>query len=296
MNSILCIVNPVSGLKKSLKSYHDIEHKIKEAGFSPELLVTEYSGHAMDFLSKVKPNQFNRIFIFGGDGTVNEVINGLYRADLLNDTPIGVIPTGSGNSVMHDIDCLDYVDAVDRALQNNIQLMDVNKVVFDDEVRLSVSIIGWGMFSYANLLAEQLRFLGTIRYDVASIIKLMQRSFYNAKVTIDSETFDIECAFIVGCNSIHTGKGMKAAPNGGFFDSVMDIFIVKNDVSRMQLMNIFLKVFKGEHIHLPYVHMKKATFLKIDALGESLFNLDGDLIKSSKVTTEVIPKAIKLLV
>ena len=296
MNSILCIVNPVSGLKKSLKSYHDIEHKIKEAGFSPELLVTEYSGHAMDFLSKIKPNQFNRVFIFGGDGTVNEVINGLYRADLLNDTPIGVIPTGSGNSVMHDIDCLDYVDAVDRALQNNIQLMDVNKVVFDDEVRLSVSIIGWGMFSYANLLAEQLRFLGTIRYDVASIIKLMQRSFYNAKVTIDSETFDIECAFIVGCNSIHTGKGMKAAPNGGFFDSVMDIFIVKNDVSRMQLMNIFLKVFKGEHIHLPYVHMKKATFLKIDALGESLFNLDGDLIKSSKVTTEVIPKAIKLLV
>ena len=296
MNSILCIVNPVSGLKKSLKSYHDIEHKIKEAGFSPELLVTEYSGHAMDFLSKAKPNQFNRVFIFGGDGTVNEVINGLYRADLLNDTPIGVIPTGSGNSVMHDIDCLDYVDAVDRALQNNIQLMDVNKVVSDDEVRLSVSIIGWGMFSYANLLAEQLRFLGTIRYDVASIIKLMQRSFYNAKVTIDSETFDIECAFIVGCNSIHTGKGMKAAPNGGFFDSVMDIFIVKNDVSRMQLMNIFLKVFKGEHIHLPYVHMKKATSLKIDALGESLFNLDGDLIKSSKVTTEVIPKAIKLLV
>ena len=296
MNSILCIVNPVSGLKKSLKSYHDIEHKIKEAGFSPELLVTEYSGHAMDFLSKAKPNQFNRVFIFGGDGTVNEVINGLYRADLLNDTPIGVIPTGSGNSVMHDIDCLDYVDAVDRALQDNIQLMDVNKVVFDNEVRLSVSIIGWGMFSYANLLAEQLRFLGTIRYDVASIIKLMQRSFYNAKVTIDSETFDIECAFIVGCNSIHTGKGMKAAPNGGFFDSVMDIFIVKNDVSRMQLMNIFLKVFKGEHIHLPYVHMKKATSLKIDALGESLFNLDGDLIKSSKVTTEVIPKAIKLLV
>ena len=296
MNSILCIVNPVSGLKKSLKSYHDIEHKIKEAGFSPELLVTEYSGHAMDFLSKIKPNQFNRVFIFGGDGTVNEVINGLYRADLLNDTPIGVIPTGSGNSVMHDIDCLDYVDAVDRALQDNIQLMDVNKVVFDNEVRLSVSIIGWGMFSYANLLAEQLRFLGTIRYDVASIIKLMQRSFYNAKVTIDSESFDIKCAFIVGCNSIHTGKGMKAAPNGGFFDSVMDIFIVKNDVSRMQLMNIFLKVFKGEHIHLPYVHMKKATYLKIDALGESLFNLDGDLIKSSKVTTEVIPKAIKLLV
>ncbi len=296
MNSILCIVNPVSGLKKSLKSYHNIENKIKESGFSPELFVTEHSGHAMDFLSKIKRNQFNRVFIFGGDGTVNEVINGLYRADLLNDIPIAVIPTGSGNSVMHDIDCLDYVDAVNRALEDNIQLMDVNKVIFDNEVRLSVSIIGWGMFSYANLLAEQLRFLGTIRYDVSSIIKLMQRSFYDAQVTIDGKTFDIGCAFIVGCNSVHTGKGMKAAPNGGFFDNVMDIFIVKNDVSRMQLMNIFLKVFKGEHIDLPYVHMQKATSLKIDALGDSLFNLDGDLIESSKVSVEVVPKLIKLLV
>ena len=125
---------------------------------------------------------------------------------------------------------------------------------------------------------------------------LLEKKIHKAEIEVDGDKKSLECAFIVGCNSIHTGKGMKAAPNGGFFDSVMDIFIVKNDVSRMQLMNIFLKVFKGEHIHLPYVHMKKATSLKIDALGESLFNLDGDLIKSSKVTTEVIPKAIKLLV
>ncbi|MEE2632156.1 MAG: hypothetical protein VX826_00300, partial [Candidatus Neomarinimicrobiota bacterium] len=159
-----------------------------------------------------------------------------------------------------------------------------------------ISIIGWGMFSYGNLLAEKLRFLGTIRYDVASIIKLLQRSFYDAKMTINNNTSDISCAFIVGCNSIHTGKGMKAAPNGGFFDGVIDILIVKNDVNRLQLINLFSKVFKGEHIHLPYVHIEKAKSFKIDALGESLFNLDGDLVKSSKISTEVIPKAIKLLV
>ena len=123
-----------------------------------------------------------------------------------------------------------------------------------------------------------------------------KKKFLTFTLNKTGKTFDIECAFIVGCNSIHTGKGMKAAPNGGFFDNVMDIFIVKNDVSRMQLMNIFLKVFKGEHIDLPYVHMQKATSLKIDALGDSLFNLDGDLIESSKVSVEVIPKAIKLLV
>ena len=296
MKSILCIVNPVSGLEKSLKVYYEVEKKIVNAGFFPKLFTTSYAGHATEYVSTLKPNEFDRVLVFGGDGTVNETVNGLYQADLLTHFPLGIIPTGSGNSVMHDIDCLDYHDAIDRALENNIQLMDVNKVIFDDGVRLSISIIGWGMFSYGNLLAEKLRFLGTIRYDVASIIKLLQRSFYDAKMTINNTTFDISCAFIVGCNSMHTGKGMKAAPNGGFFDGVIDILIVKNDVNRFQLINLFSKVFSGEHVQLPYVHIEKAKSFTIDALGESLFNLDGDLVKSSKISTEVIPKAIKLLV
>ena len=95
---------------------------------------------------------------------------------------------------------------------------------------------------------------------------------------------------------MYTGKGMKAAPDGGFFDGVIDILIVKNDVNRFQLINLFSKVFSGEHVRLPYVHIEKAKSFTIDALGESLFNLDGDLVKSSKISTEVIPKAIKLLV
>ena len=68
---------------------------------------------------------------------------------------------------------------------------------------------------------------------------------------------------------MYTGKGMKAAPNGGFFDGVIDILIVKNDVNRFQLINLFSKVFSGEHVQLPYVHIEKAKSFTIDALGES---------------------------
>ena len=150
MKNVLCIVNPVSGLKKSLKVYSEVKNLIESHGFTPQLLKTEYAGHAKKVISELQPNDFNRILIFGGDGTVNEVINGLYQSDLCSLFPIGIIPTGSGNSIVHDMGYLDYHIAIERALSDNIRLMDVNKAVFDNEVRLSVSVIGWGMFSFGN--------------------------------------------------------------------------------------------------------------------------------------------------
>jgi len=296
MKNVLCIINPVSGLKKSLKVYYEVKSVIESHGFTPQLLETEYAGHAKKIVSELKSDQFNRILIFGGDGTVNEVVNGLYQSDLCSFFPIGIIPTGSGNSIVHDIDYLDYNIAIKRALSDNIRLMDVNKAIFDNEVRLSVSVIGWGMFSFGNVLADKLRFLGTIRYDIASVIKLLEKTLYKASISIDGKTSDISCAFMVGCNSIHTGKGMKIAPSGGFYDEMMDMVIVKDDVSRLQLISIFKKVYTGEHADLPYVHMSQIKSFSIDALKDSYFNVDGETIKSRKVSAQILPKTIKLLV
>ena len=296
MKNILCIINPVSGLKKSLKVYYEVENTIKKHGFIPKLLETKYAGHARKFVSELQSDQFDRILIFGGDGTVNEVVNGLYQSDLCSLFPIGIIPTGSGNSVVHDMGYLDYHIAIERALSDNIRLMDVNKAVFDNEVRLSVSVIGWGMFSFGNVLAEKLRFLGTIRYDIASIIKLLEKAIYKAKISIDDKSSDISCAFMVGCNSMYTGKGMKIAPLGGFYDDMIDMVVVKDDVSRLQLTTIFKKVYTGDHINLPYVQTSQVRSFSIDALKDSYFNVDGETIKSRKVSVEILPKTIKLLV
>ena len=69
MKSILCIVNPVSGLEKSLKVYYEVEKKIVNAGFAPKLFTTSYAGHATEYVSTLKPNEFDRVLVFGGDGT-----------------------------------------------------------------------------------------------------------------------------------------------------------------------------------------------------------------------------------
>ena len=63
MKSILCIVNRVSGLEKSLKVYYEVEKKIVNAGFSPKLFTTNYAGHATEYISTLKPNEFDTLNI-----------------------------------------------------------------------------------------------------------------------------------------------------------------------------------------------------------------------------------------
>jgi|TARA_B100001093_G_scaffold495391_1_gene539842 YegS/Rv2252/BmrU family lipid kinase len=296
MKKVCCIVNPVSGLKKSLKVYYEAKNHFEESKFNTSLFVSKYPNHIKEYISKIDKNMFDRIVIFGGDGTINEVVNGLYDSNNLQSFKIGVIPTGSGNSVAHDTDLLDVKVAIQKSVGSNVMKMDVNQVDFDSFTRLSVSVLGWGMFSFGNIRAEKLRILGPIRYDVASIITLLEKKIHKAEIVIEGVPKLLECAFIVGCNSKHTGKGMIVAPKGGFSDKKIDLITVGKDVSRFQVFDIFQKVYKGTHIDLPYVENIQVDSFKIDPGQKSFYNIDGDIVESQKASVRVIPEAINLLI
>ena len=296
MKKVCCIVNPVSGLKKSLKVYYEAKNHFEESKFNTSLFVSKYPNHIKEYVSKIDKNLFDRIVIFGGDGTINEVVNGLYDSNNLQSFKIGVIPTGSGNSVAHDTNLLDVKVAIQKSVGSNVMKMDVNQVDFDSFTRLSVSVLGWGMFSFGNIRAEKLRILGPIRYDVASIITLLEKKIHKAEIVIEGVPKLLECAFIVGCNSKHTGKGMIVAPKGGFSDKKIDLITVGKDVSRFQVFDIFQKVYKGTHIDLPYVENIQVDSFKIDPGQKSFYNIDGDIVESQKASVRVIPEAINLLI
>ena len=296
MKKICCIVNPVSGLKKSLKVYYEAKNYFEKSNFNTSLFVSEYPNHIKDYVSKIDKNSFDRLIVFGGDGTINEVVNGLLDSNNLQNFKLGIVPTGSGNSVAHDTGLLDIEDAIQKCVGDVTMKMDVNLVDFDSFSRLSVSVLGWGMFSYGNIRAEKLRLLGPIRYDVASIITLIEKKIHKAEIQVDGEHRVLECAFIVGCNSKHTGKGMIVAPKGGFSDKKIDLITVGKSVNRFQVFEVFQKVYKGTHIDLPFVENIKVDSFSIDPGEMSYFNIDGDIVKSQKASVRVVPEAINLLI
>ena len=296
MKKVCCIVNPVSGLKKSLKVFYEAKESFISAHFDITLFVSEYPNHIKEFTSKMNKNSFDRIIIFGGDGAINEVVNGLYYSKKLHEFEIGIIPTGSGNSIAHDINALDLDVAIRKCTGDNIMKMDVNEVDFDDFSQLSISILGWGMFSFGNIRAEKLRFLGPIRYDIASIVTLLEKKMHKADITIDGVNQSLTCAFIVGCNSVYTGKGMMVAPNGGFFDKKIELVTLQDNVTRLQIADVFKRVYKGTHIELPFVKTVQVDNFSINPSKSSFYNIDGDIVNSKNAFVKVIPEAISLLI
>ena len=296
MKKICCIVNPKSGLKKSLKVYNEAKNYFETSNFRSSLFVSEYPNHIKDYVSKIDKNTFDRLIIFGGDGTINEVVNGLENSNNLQSFKLGIVPTGSGNSVAHDTGLLDVDDAIHKCVGDVSMKMDVNQVDFDSFSRLSVSVLGWGMFSFGSIRAEKLRLLGPIRYDVASIITLLENKIHKAEIQVDGEHKMLECAFIVGCNSKHTGKGMIVAPKGGFADKKIDLITVGKNVNRFQVFEVFQKVYKGTHIDLPFVENIKVDSFSIDPGEMSFYNIDGDIVESQKASVRVVPEAINLLI
>ena len=118
----ILIVNPFSGKKQGLKILEKIQPLFIESDIEIDIIKTDYSGHSENIAREFDITKYNGLLIIGGDGTFHEVINGLLNRSDQKKIPIGIIPAGSGNSFMHDLDLVDPVKAVNLIISNDTDL------------------------------------------------------------------------------------------------------------------------------------------------------------------------------
>ena len=147
--------------------------------------------------AKKGSNSLNDIIVsVGGDGTFCEVITGLMlRSDSAYKTvPVALVPAGSGNSQANDMEIMDYMNAIERIVSGRLRKMDIGKVSFtlDDklETRYSHNLVGWGLGVDSNLLAEKMRFLGPLRYDLGALMSIIRGRVRKARCYIDGHLID----------------------------------------------------------------------------------------------------------
>ena len=295
MNALI-ITNPKSGVGKSKKILDSIViPKLEFNKINYKCLLTKYQFHATKLVESEQLNDFDLILVLGGDGTMHEVVNGmLNRNDKIN-IPIGLLPTGSGNSLLRDRGNTDIIESLNLILQNNISSIDILKINTPKQIFYSINLMGWGMVNDINILAEKMRWMGPIRYNVSSIIEIFRYSPRYAEIEIDSKIYNDKYAFIIACNTIHIGKGMKMAPHARLDDGKMDLIIIKNNFNRIKLLKMFPTLFTGNHINDPLVEYRQAKSLKLTPNTNTILNIDGEMIGETPITIEVVPGIIKLL-
>ena len=295
MSRYYITVNPQGGTKKGSRILEKVLPIFEGSNAEVKILETEYAGHARDIAQEIDLTGYDGFCCIGGDGTLHEVINGLMRRNDGQKIPIGLITGGTGNSFMHDLNCLDPVEAARRIVRGQRRQIDILHCDADGVIYYSFNIVGWGIPTDANHLAEKLRWLGTSRYDIAAIIEVIRDRKRFGRIEIEGNNIAADFAFVIGCNTIHTGKGMKMAPLARLNDGLLDLIIVKK-VGRLKLLRLFPKVFSGNHISDPVVDYRQVSEFSIFPEVQNTLNIDGEMLGNTPVHVKVLEKEIEVLV
>ena len=121
---------------------------------------SEIAGIRVEESGQSLPETIDVGIVVGGDGTMHELINGMMTRTDGRKLPIGLITGGTGNSFMHDMDCLDPVNAAKRIVTDRRRSIDIFRCEADGTIYYGFNIVGWGIPTDANNLAEKLRWMG----------------------------------------------------------------------------------------------------------------------------------------
>ncbi|WP_242084899.1 diacylglycerol/lipid kinase family protein [Aestuariivivens sediminis] len=297
MKRILFIVN---GAKKQSKKLRTILAFFSNHTFfsKVEVVITRYSGHAT-IITKENVSTFDYIIAVGGDGTLNEVINGI---DLSSKVITGLLPYGTGNDfsrgqeLQFDAHFLfnliknDSYKSIDLGLVKGLDKKTVLTKRF-----VNIADIGLGGFVTQAILKQNTRFIsGKVKYALAILRGMIQYSKPELKVDGDY-MFNGKILTLAICNGPYFGYGLCIAPKANIHSNTLNITSIGN-VSLLDYFKNLGRIKRGEMIKHPEVHYD--TVRSIDVYHNDRpcpIEIDGEFIGYTPVRIQILPQKLKFL-
>jgi sphingosine kinase len=285
------VVNPQGGLRRGLAVLEQVQARFAAAGAMLDVHVSQHRGHAAELARTLDLRGYDGFCLIGGDGTIHEVANGLLQRGESVAIPLGLIPGGTGNSVLLHLGCTTQQDATERILAGATQRVDVARLTCGGQTVYCLNIVGWGAVVDINRTAERWRWLGQPRYSLATLWHILWPRRRRACLVLDGEAVEDEFLFVLGCNTKFTGKAMHVAPRADLADGKIDVVFVRR-ASRSQMLQLFRGVSDGSFVTLPSVEYRQVRSFRIETELPELLNLDGELKSCSPVSVDMVPGAL----
>jgi len=225
----------------------------------------------------------------GGDGTLNEVANGVVGTNAL----LGILPLGTGNDFARDLglgtDLSASVEALCFGAPRPIDLGKCNE-------RWFLNIAGCGFDAIvAQRVNHGFRFLrGTAAYIAAVAQSLIGLRAAEMRLTLDEETIEVRALMCSVCNTTCYGGGMKIAPDAKIDDGWFDICII-SDAGRWEFLRTFPRVYKGTHTTHPKVRIIRARNVTIKSDRPLPLLIDGEVLGTTPVAFTLFPHALRIM-
>ncbi|MBC8192449.1 MAG: diacylglycerol kinase family lipid kinase [Candidatus Marinimicrobia bacterium] len=290
----LIIFNPWAGHGHAGKILPQIEAYLHEIDFDYDILITEHQGHGVDLTRDADFSQYGGVIAAGGDGTLYEVINGYYRNDSPVRIPIGVLPVGTGNAFVRDMDLHhhDWKPALDIIKTGATRKFDVGHFTTEGKTYYYLNILGLGLVADIGATALKMKALGNISYTLGSLYHILKLKPFKIKMEIDDQVIERENVFVEISNTRYTANFLMA-PAAKTDDGLLDVTIL-GPKSRIGLIRSFPKIITGEHIHMKEVECFQASHIRIETNIPKILTPDGELMGSTPLEVDCLKQAIEV--
>ena len=303
MTRYYVILNPIAGKGNGTRVRPQIVRNLSELGLEFTLVETEEPGHATTLAKAAAAQGYDVIVAAGGDGTANEVLNGIMELhDKGKKMPLmGVLPVGRGNDFAYGMGIPVDVDESCHLLANNPQVkIDIGRVkseLYPNGLYFGNGV-GMGFDAVVGFVAAKMRISGIMSYLVAAI-KTMFIYFHAPKIELqlDEKTITFKALMVSIMNGRRMGGSFMMAPDSKYDDGVFNLCIVQ-EVPRKDLVPIMGMIMKGTQMTHPKVTSAQAKKIRITAVEGTLpAHADGVTLceEGHEITIEILPKALTII-
>jgi diacylglycerol kinase (ATP) len=296
--SAIFLVNPASANGATAKRWPMLRARAAELGLEGDELLSARPGHLID-LARGVAGDGRLLVVVGGDGTLNEVANGVVGTD----AEIAVIPNGTGQDFgrTHGIPTK-FDDAVRVALTGEVGALDVGRATFrgldgNEATRIFANVGSVGMSGAvarrANGMSKALGGRATFYY---ALVREFAR-WKNTEVTVDCDGVERRGPMhdVIVANGRWHGGGMKLAPDADACDGLFDVVLI-GDVTKLDFVTTSPKLYSGGHVGHPRVDVLRGAVLTVDGASPLPLELDGEVAGTTPARFEVVPGALRLRV
>lgn len=291
MREVVAIVNRTAGKGKCERLWPQISGYLEQLGLKLKVEFTKGEGDATHLAKAAASSGVPAVLSVGGDGTLNEVVNGLVGHP---DITLGIIPAGSGNDFIRSlgINPADWqsacqiisrgqTKAVDLGQVNGRHFINVSGVGFDSTVVDCANT--WGKAHFPSKLAY-----------VAAVLKTL-RDFKPSRIKIQLDDQEIEAVswLVVVASGQYFGGGMWIAPDADVHDGLFDVCVL-GDLSKLAFLWAFPSIFSGKHLRHPAIKLYRARRVSVTAEPPMLVQADGEVIATTPISFAVRQSSLRI--
>ena len=286
---LVFVVNPRSGVERNKKVQQAIDSTLDHGIYSYEIRLTQHAGHGEEIAREAAAGHAYAVIAVGGDGSVNDVIRGLYGTG----TALGIIPKGSGNGLARTLGIpVNVVAALQLINRNLTEKIDIGKA--NGRFFASNAGVGYDALICKKFAKSTRRGLAVYAWLITKYMWLYRDWYWD--ITVDGQHYRRRAFLVNVANGTQMGYDFKIAPDANWTDGLLDVVVI-NKFPKILGALLGYKMFNGTLLQSRYVERIRGKEITISNPDLKLMQADGDAMATTNtIQFSIIEQAIAVIV